>query len=50
MQQGMGAIPEMIKTMINHAMQAEPIRYLQAEERMGYSNSTSDMSINIKID
>jgi hypothetical protein len=32
MQQGLGALPEMIKVMINNAMLEERARYLQAEE------------------
>lgn len=55
MQQGLGALPEMIKVMINNAMLEERSRYLQAEEyertgeRTGYANGYKPKTVKTRV-
>lgn len=55
MQQGLGALPEMIKVMINNAMLEERTRYLQAEEyertgeRTGYANGYKPKTVKTRV-
>ncbi|GAP21811.1 transposase [Leptolinea tardivitalis] len=55
MQQGLGALPEMIKVMINTAMLEERTRYLQAEEyertgeRTGYANGYKPKTVKTRV-
>lgn len=54
-QQGLGALPEMIKVMINNAMLEERTRYLQAEEyertgdRTGYANGYKPKTVKTRV-
>lgn len=55
MQQGLGALPEMIKVMINNAVLEERSRYLQAEEyertgeRTGYANGYKPKTVKTRV-
>jgi putative transposase len=52
---GLGAVPELIRVLINNAMQEERAKYLQAEEyertaeRTGYANGYKSKTVNTRI-
>jgi len=52
---GLGAVPELVRVLINNAMQEERARYLQAnqyertEERTGYANGYKGKTINTRV-